>query len=264
MQLIIPAYNEEARLPGTLKSLRAHVLSARATPGALEVIVVDNASTDRTTAVALAADSPAMRVRVISCPTRGKGAAVRAGVAVTTADVVGFMDADGATALDALEDAARLLGEGADVAIGSRALEGSTTMERHSALRAMGASLYRRIAGAMVPGVRDTQCGFKLMTGRLARDVFAAIRTDGFSFDVEMLARARATGARIAEFPVVWVDVPGSTFSPARHGLSSFAELAGISWRVRRLPEPASVVDLATVTTLDRPSWVGYDVAVEV
>ncbi|WP_310963063.1 glycosyltransferase [Nocardioides terrisoli] len=235
MQLIIPAYNEEARLPETLRALRAYALSPRVVPGRpLEVIVVDNASTDGTALVAAAADSPAMRVRVVHCPVRGKGAAVAAGVAVTTADVVGFMDADGATALVAFADAAVLLAQGVDVAIGSRAVAGAVTSERHSRARAFGARAYRSLAGRIVPGVLDTQCGFKLMGGDLARVVFADIATTGFSFDVEVLARARTLGARIAEFPVHWVDVPGSTFSPVRHGLDSFCALAVIAWRVRR------------------------------
>jgi glycosyltransferase involved in cell wall biosynthesis len=235
MHLIIPAYNEEARLPATLRALRRHALGAVETPGSLQVIVVDNASTDRTALIAASADSPAMRVQVLSCPTKGKGAAVRAGVAASTADVVGFMDADGATSLDALQDAADLMARGADVAIGSRGLEGSITMTRHSRSRAVGASVYRKLTGRLVPGVADTQCGFKIMRGELARSVFAATETVGFSFDVEVLARARMAGARIAEFPVTWIDVPGSSFVPLRHGFASFAELADISWRMRGL-----------------------------
>ena len=257
MQLIIPAYNEADRLPGTLRALRAHALAAGPISGTLEVIVVDNASTDRTVDLARAADSPAMRVRVLGCAIRGKGAAVRAGIAATTSDVVGFMDADGATALEAIEDASRLLDGGADVAVGSRGLAESVTMERHSAVRAAGAGLYRRLAGVLVPGIHDTQCGFKLMAGGLARQVFAATRTDGFSFDVEVLARARNAGARIAEFPVVWIDVPGSTFSPVRHGLNSFVELAGIARQLRHGS------GTATVSELPRRTWGSPEIAVE-
>lgn len=232
MQLIIPAYNEAARLPRTLTALRRH-LATHPVAGGVEVIVVDNASTDATAAVAREADTAVLPVGVVSCRTRGKGAAVRAGVAVTDDAVVGFMDADGATDLRALTEAARLVAAGADVAIGSRGLADSVTSDRHSATRTVGAACYRRLAGRLVPGVSDTQCGFKLMRGDIARAVMASTRTTGFSFDVEMLARARRTGARLVEFPVSWVDVPGSTFSPARHGMQSFAALAAISWRLR-------------------------------
>jgi dolichyl-phosphate beta-glucosyltransferase len=242
MQLIIPAYDEERRLPGTLRALRAYVLAATDGVGPVEVIVVDNGSTDATAELARRFDTPAMPVRVVSCPRRGKGAAVRAGIAVTTADRVGFMDADGATHLDALVAAGRVLDRGADVAIGSRALPDSLTYERHSRVREVGASVYRRLTRTVAPGVNDTQCGFKLMRGDLAREVFAGTRCDGFSFDVEVIGRFLRGGATVEEFPVVWVDVPGSTFVPARHGLASFTELATIAWRLRRpaaAPAPA-------------------------
>jgi dolichyl-phosphate beta-glucosyltransferase len=100
-----------------------------------------------------------------------------------------------------------------------------------------------------VPGVGDTQCGFKIMRGDLGRAIFADCRTRGFSFDVEMLARARALGARIEEFPVVWSDVPGSTFSPVRHGLRSFAELVSIQVRLARRVAPTT-----RVTPLRKPA----------
>lgn len=252
MQLIIPAFNEERRLPETLRTLRAYALSTAELPRPpLEVLVVDNASTDATAAVARAMDSPVMPVRVLRCDVRGKGAAVAAGIAATTSDVVGFMDADGATDLEAFEVAAMLLASGAEVVIGSRAAEGACTESRHNRLRAIGAAAYRRAASALVPGISDTQCGFKLWDGDLARDVFADCGTRGFSFDVEVLARCRALGARVEEFPVVWSDVPGSTFSPLRHGLRSFADLLAIAWRVWRRP----TVRTAPVTSL-RPGTV--------
>ena len=113
MQLIIPAYNEANRLPRTLIALRRS-LAHSSIPGGLEVIVVDNASDADTGAVARAAGSAAMPVQVVHCAARGKGAAVRRGIAMTTDAVVGFMDADGATDLQALDDALRLI-ELADV-----------------------------------------------------------------------------------------------------------------------------------------------------
>lgn len=252
MQLIIPAYNEAVRLPRTLTTLRRR-LTHVPVAGGLEVIVVDNASTDETVSVAHAASSAAMPVRVLSCSTRGKGAAVRAGIAETSDPVVGFMDADCATDLDALGVALRLIGEGADVAVGSRGLEESVLTERHSRLRELGARSYRGLARRVVPGVGDTQCGFKVMRGDLARTVFAATRCDGFSFDVEMLGRALGSGARLVEFPVTWVDVPGSSFSPARHGLDSFASLAAIAWRLRRNARLATITELA-VEPADSPA----------
>ncbi|MBO9520414.1 MAG: glycosyltransferase [Nocardioidaceae bacterium] len=241
MQLIIPACNEERRLPATLRALRAYALSTGTVPRPpLEVLVVDNGSTDRTAEVAASLDSPAMRVRVLHCAEPGKGAAVRAGIAAATSDVVGFMDADGATDLAAFEAAAVRLAAGADVVIGSRAAEGAETEARHTRLRSVGAGAYRRAAAVLVPGIADTQCGFKIFRGDLARDVFAATETAGFSFDVEVLARCLDLRARVEEIPVVWTDVPGSTFSPLRHGLRSFADLLAIGWRLRRRPTVAT------------------------
>jgi dolichyl-phosphate beta-glucosyltransferase len=247
MQLVIPARNEAARLPRTLEALRAHVLAAGASPSALEVVVVDNASTDDTARLAAAAHTPAMPVRVVRCDRPGKGAAVREGVRRTTADLVGFMDADGATHLDALTDAVRVVEAGADVAVGSRAVPGAVTTERHSTARVLGARLYRRCTQEVAPGIADTQCGFKVFRGALARQVFADLRTTGFSFDVEVLGRAQRLGARIVEFPVTWDDVPGSTFQPFRHGAWSFWDLAVIARRLKHAPATADVLVLRPV-----------------
>lgn len=235
LQIVIPAYNEERRLPRTLRELRRHVGARRGVLGRVEVIVVDNASTDATAEVARAADSAAMPVRVVPCTRRGKGAAVRAGLLATDAELVCFMDADGATGLDALEVAWRRLLLGADVVIGSRGLADSDTEARHCRTRSTGAAAYRRVAGRLLPGIADTQCGFKLFRGDLVRSAVADLRTAGFSFDVELLVLLRAAGARIEEIPVTWVDVPGSTFVPARHGAGAFAELVRIAWSTRDL-----------------------------
>jgi glycosyltransferase involved in cell wall biosynthesis len=233
LQIVIPAFNEELRLGRTLRELRRYVVQSHDTLNRVEVIVVDNTSTDRTAAVAAECDSAAMPVRVVRCPTRGKGAAVREGVLATDADLVAFLDADGATDLAALSEAARLVTLGADVAIASRATAGSVTAARHSRVREGGARMYRSLTAHLVPGVGDTQCGFKMFRGDLARRVFGDLVTVGFSFDVELLARCQLSDARIAEFPATWTDVPGSTFHPLRHGARSFLDLAVIGWRLR-------------------------------
>lgn len=250
LQMVIPAYNESARLPGTLGILRRHVAAGRSGLVArLETIVVDNASTDDTAALARRASSPQFPVAVVRCDHRGKGAAVAAGVAASDADYVAFMDADGATSLDALDRALVGLAAGADVAVGSRAHPDSVVSARHRPVRGLGAAVYRAAAARLVSGVSDTQCGFKVMRGELARRVFPDVRATGFSFDVELLARMRERGAAIVELPVVWTDVPGSTFHPARHGAASFVELARIYWRTR--PESRPLRDLFRVDLTD-------------
>lgn len=256
LQIVIPAFNEERRLPRTLRALRRHLGAGRL--GHVEVIVVDNASTDGTAAVAREADCAALPVQVVHCARRGKGAAVRAGLLASDADVVCFMDADGATGLDALDAAWRRLLLGSDVVIGSRGLADSHTDVRHSRTRTAGAALYRRCAARLVPGVADTQCGFKLLHGDLARAVAGSLRADGFSFDVELLVRLRAAGARVEEIPVTWTDVPGSTFVPGRHGADAFAELARIAWWTRDLGTAGSgragVVGVQSPTPHPAPS----------
>lgn len=240
LEIVIPAYNEETRLGPTLASLRTFVTtdSTLLAYGAVKVIVVDNASTDATSTVARAADSRELPVRVVHCATRGKGAATRAGVAQTNGDVVAFMDADGATDFRALETGIALVTTGADLAIGSRAVEGADVSARHTAARVHGAALFRSMATAIVPGVSDTQCGLKVMRGEVARALFRAGRIRGFSFDVELLALAQQRLLSIAEFPVRWVDMPGSTFRPAVHGVSSFIDLALVRWRLRASIRP--------------------------
>lgn len=247
MQLVIPALDEERRLPATLRALQAFVDSAGAQLGRVEIIVVDNGSTDATAEVARGFDTPRVPVRVLHCARRGKGAAVRAGILATTHDVVGYLDADGATDLTALLVAREVLAGGADLAVGSRALEASVTYERHSRLRSRGASAYRFLTRQVAPGVEDTQCGFKLMDGDLARHLLEVTRCDGFSFDVEVIGRFQREGARVQEIPVVWVDVPGSTFVPARHGWGAFASLAVIALRLRGLA-PSAVTDSRAIS----------------
>ena len=257
IQVVVPAYNEAQRLPRTLVLLGSWLGEAHPEwAGRLEVLVVDNASTDGTADVARMLSTPQVPVAVLHCPEPGKGAAVRAGILATTADLVAFVDADGATSFDAFTQAVEHIRRGADVAIGSRAVSGSVTMARHSGLRERGAAAYRWCTARLVDDVRDTQCGFKVFRGPLARQVFADTHTAGFSFDVEVLGRAQLLGARIAEFPVTWVDVPGSTFDPARHGVQSFAQLAGIALMLRRAQRRVSVGAPvgASVTPLVRPA----------
>ncbi len=229
LQIVIPAFNESERLPRTIALLNDWLV-ANAREWDLDgVIVVDNASTDGTSDVARALDSEVVPITVVHCAQPGKGAAVRIGIHTTTSDRVAYLDADGATSFEALDHAMGLIDRGADIAIGSRAVAGSVTMVRHSRLREIGAAVYRWSTAKLVPDIRDTQCGFKVFRGPVARSLLAATRTDGFAFDVEVLRRAQLSGAAIAEFPVTWVDVPGSSFSTVRHGFGSFRQLANIA-----------------------------------
>lgn len=246
--MVVPALNEEHRLGSMLHGLRVYV-AQNSLPVAVEVIVVDNDSTDATAEVAWAASTSELPVRVVRCAVRGKGAAVRAGVAATDADLVGYMDADGATSFAAIMSGLFELSLGAEVAIGSRAVFGSDVTARHRGVRKRGATLFRGLAARVVPGVSDTQCGFKLMSGRAARALCSEQSLTGFTFDVELLALAQRRGLVISEFPVTWTDIPGSTFSPARHGLSSFVGIARVAWRMRGVTGQDNVTILTQAAT---------------
>lgn len=223
LSIVVPVRNEEQRLPGTLRGLTAALTGITKSA---EIVVVDNASTDRSVDVVRAHQGGPIPVRLVHCPQPGKGAAVRAGVLATDSAYVGFCDADLATGMEALGPTLLQLGSGVNVVVGSRAHPNSVVKARHSMVRQAGAWVFRRVANGFVPGVGDTQCGYKFFDRRTADAVFGPLRTAGFAFDVEVLARAQRIGAVIFELPVRWHDVPGSTFHPVRDGYRSFAAMA--------------------------------------
>ncbi|MEU8250817.1 glycosyltransferase [Nonomuraea sp. NPDC048916] len=241
LEIVVPAYNEEGRLPGGLLQLCAKLARM---PFPTAVIVVDNNSTDATAEIVRAWPKGEVPVRLIQCAIPGKGAAVRAGLLQTRAPFVGFCDADMATDLDAIDVAFGLLLSGERVVVGSRAHTCSDVENRHSRVRELGAVGFRSLARVLVRGVSDTQCGFKFFDGALAREVAARLRTPGFAFDVELLARCAELGAKALEIPVQWRDMPGSRFSPSRHSAGILLELGRIWLTLRTEPRAAP-----------RPAW---------
>jgi dolichyl-phosphate beta-glucosyltransferase len=204
LSVVVPAFQEERRLPATLERVVGY-LGGRGRP--FELIVVDDGSRDGTAAVAarsLAALGE--RGRLVRLPAnRGKGAAVRAGVAASRGAQVLVTDADLSTPIEELEALERACAGGADVAIGSRAVDRSLIARRQPRLREWSGRLFNLVVQVFaLRGIRDSQCGFKLFRGDAAREVFRRARSDGFGFDVEVLAVARHLGYRIAEVPVRW------------------------------------------------------------
>jgi dolichyl-phosphate beta-glucosyltransferase len=218
LSVVIPAYNEAARLPATLRELCAFLdgYGRRA-----EVIVVDDGSTDDTSDVVRRIEAEDARFRLIRLPqNRGKGYAVRTGVVNAAGQLVLFADADAATPFAELARLESHLAAGARVAIGSRAI--------HDRATKVEARIYRRIAGRIfhavvrlyaIRGFVDTQCGFKLFDAPVAHDLFSRMRMTGYSFDVEVLLMAVRAGYKVAEVPVNWVHQPGSKVRVVRDGL---------------------------------------------
>jgi len=198
LSVVIPAYNEALRLPATLARLHEH-LSGRAH----EILVVDDGSSDATGEIALRAGGA---VRVLRHePNRGKGYAVRRGMLAAAGARRLMSDADLSTPIEELARLEAEIDAGFDVAIGSRAVAGARIEVRQPAYReAMGRLFNRLVQLLLLPGVADTQCGFKLFTAGAAEAAFRPCRLDGFSFDVEALYVARRRGLRIAEVPIVW------------------------------------------------------------
>jgi dolichyl-phosphate beta-glucosyltransferase len=234
LEIVVPAYNEAKRLPRGL-SLLLHKL--RDLPVSAAVVVVDNASTDETSAIVRGWTGSAP-VRLLHCSERGKGAAVRMGLLATRAPYVGFCDADMATDLDSLDEVLRLLAEGHSMVVGSRRHPDSVVEEYGRPLRRLGAIVFNRLVRDLTGGAADTQCGFKFFSGPLVRAAAADLRTPGFAFDVELLMHCIRHGGHVTDLPVVWCDVPGTTFSVRRHTLRCARDLVRIRGSARHPETP--------------------------
>lgn len=231
LEVVVPAFNEQDRLSGTLSALTSALAGL---PVASGVLVVDNGSIDATAEItrATASRSP-VPVRLVGCSRQGKGAAVRRGMLGSEARWIGFCDADLATSCEALSRVVVELLEGADVVIGSRRHHGAHLVVPHGPVRRAGSIAFHRLVRDLVPGVTDTQCGFKFFRREVARAVFTACTCSGFAFDVEVLALAAHHGASVVEVPVEWTAQSGSTFRVLQHGRHVARELLAIRAAVR-------------------------------
>jgi dolichyl-phosphate beta-glucosyltransferase len=203
LSVVIPAFNEEGRLPETIAKVEAY-LEAR--QPAFELILVDDGSSDATLPLMQRESERSPYVKAVSLsPNRGKGRALATGVAASTGELVLVSDADLSTPIEELVKLEAALAAGADVAIASRAKRGARIEISQPPHRVLMGKVFNLIVQALLlPGLWDTQCGFKLFRGDLARELFGALRTDGFGFDVEVLYRARQRRLIIAEVPVRW------------------------------------------------------------
>jgi hypothetical protein len=214
LSLVIPAFNEAARLGDGVARLARAVAAGAVRPDTMEFIIVDDGSVDDTATVARGLFAPYPHVQVIRLAgNSGKGAAVRAGVAAATAPAIAFADADMAIDPAQTPQFTSALAQ-TDLAIGSRAATGSS-VDRPSIRRSVMNRSFNHFVNAVTRlSLSDTQCGFKAFRAPAAKLLFHLSRTDRMAFDVEVLALARRLGLPISEVPVHWLRVRGSRVRP--------------------------------------------------
>ncbi|HCP45599.1 MAG TPA: glycosyl transferase [Deltaproteobacteria bacterium] len=213
LSLVVPAYNEERRLPETLPRAIAY-LEERRDPW--EIRVVDDGSSDGTCDIveSIAAGDP--RVVLQREPHRGKGGAVRAGMLASKADYRFLCDADFSMPVAEVERFLPPYLGNYDIAIGSREGPGALRVGEPWRRHAMGRVFNRMIQTLLLPGVADSQCGFKCFTAHAAELLFPQQTVDGFAFDVEILFLARQAGLEVVEVPITWHYMDESSVHPVR------------------------------------------------
>jgi dolichyl-phosphate beta-glucosyltransferase len=229
LSIVIPAYNEEQRLPSTLARIQQYLAEK---PWRFELLVVDDGSTDGTQSVVAAAASGNAAIRYVGyTPNHGKGHAVRYGMTRAEGERLLLCDADLSTPIEEIEKLWSRLDDGADIAIGSRALPDSNLAVHQPVLRELIGRTFNLVVRLMaVPGLADTQCGFKLFRRESASRLFPILTIDGWCFDVEALYLARRFGYRIDEVPVTWINSPSTKVNVLRDLRRTLTELFRIRW----------------------------------
>lgn len=247
LSIVIPAFNETGRLGATLLAVNEWAVGHQAR---VEVVVVDDGSTDRTLEIARiwaqeTGDTAEVVPLVLAEPHRGKGAAVARGMLAACGAVRMFMDADLAVPLVFVERIVEEIRRGADVAIGSRELDQSQRIDEPWRRHALGRGFNRLVGWLGVGGFTDTQCGFKGFSADAAEDIFRRARlypadSDVIqkervtAFDVELLAIAGRRGWQTVEIPVEWRHVPMSKVRPLSDAVSMLFDVLRVRWYLLR------------------------------
>jgi dolichyl-phosphate beta-glucosyltransferase len=227
LSVVIPAYNEERRLPGTLEKIQAYLACQ---PFTHEVCVVDNASTDRTADLVREYARRDPSLRLIQTPLRGKGVAVRTGMLRAKGAYRLLCDADLSMPVEEFERFYPPQLPSADVAIGSREVSGARRFGEPGYRHFTGRVFSLAVKALVMRGFEDTQCGFKCFRDSVAADLFSRQRFNGWSFDVEVLYLARRRGYRICEVPVSWHYQSDSRIRLVNDSLGMFLDLIRIRW----------------------------------
>jgi dolichyl-phosphate beta-glucosyltransferase len=237
LSLVIPAFNEEERLPALLATLSGPASASVRAAGfeLMEVVIVDDGSTDRTSSILAEAAARDRRLRpVLGAPrNRGKGAAIAAGVQRVQGDYVLLADVDLSTPLDELGKLAEAIDAGADIAIGSRAVPGAVVERGPTHRRLTGWGFNGAVKALTGLDVQDTQNGFKLLAAEPAKALFAEQICSGFAFDVELLMRADRAGLRIAEVPVLYLHDSRSSVKVVSASLQMLRDVGLLAYRLR-------------------------------
>lgn len=228
LSIIIPAYNESERIPLTLIDIDRHLAKAEFS---YEILVVNDGSTDNMAAVVNKMAHAIKNLRIADFEhNRGKGAVVRDGMLMAKGEIRLFTDADNSTSIDHFYTMMPYFKKGYDIVICSRANKESRLKPPQPIYRSIPGKLGNLIIQALVlPGLWDTQCGFKAFTAHAAEEVFSRVRINRWGFDVEALSLARALGYKIKEIPVTWINDPHSHVKASAY-LQVLLETITIRW----------------------------------
>jgi len=227
ISIVIPAYNEEKRIGKALKKVYEYFKEKKIE---FEIIVVDDGSNDKTVEIVEKFSFDKKEIRILKHEKNmGKGAAVKTGILNAKGELILFTDADLSTPIEEFEKLKKEIENGYDIAIGSRGLKDSKIV--------IPQPFYRRMVGRIFPllvrllvinDFKDTQCGFKLFKKETGKKIFSQLKTDGFAFDVEVLARGKKENFKIAEVGVVWYNSPCSSVKIFRDSFRMFISLLKI------------------------------------
>ena len=227
--IVIPAYNESARLRATIEKILAHM---QAHGWDAEVLVVNDGSSDDTAAIVQSFAAQNRAVRLLQNPgNRGKGYSVRNGMLHANGEVILFSDADLSSPIEEADKLFSAIDAGADVAMGSRWLRVELQTQRQPLHRQFYGRLFN-LALRLILGLHyyDTQCGFKAFTRRAAHTIFPQQHIERWGFDPEILYLAQKFGLRVEEVPVKWAHREGTRLNPLRDGIRMFGEILKIRW----------------------------------
>ncbi len=230
LSIIVPAYNEETRLPGTLEQI-AQFLNTQ--PYSSEVLIVENGSTDRTCEIAELFSAGHPQFRLIREVQRGKGRAVRTGMLSASGDYRLMCDADLSMPVSEIINFLPPAAGDFDIAIASREAKGAIRYNEPFYRHLGGRVINTLIRWTILPGLHDTQCGFKCFSSRVAQDIFSYQTMTGWSFDIELLYIARRRGYRIHEIPIHWYFNPDTKLNAFRDAIRMLSDIFQIrsNWR---------------------------------